>query len=121
MQKSHLLQFDCQSCKAPVRFSIFELEGKNSVICCTECNKKYAFVDDTLKRQLRKFEALCRQLIDSEEILSQTSVGIDVGDTHVKVPYKLLLTRFNSTLDLMIGDQPCSISFRIEPIKDLNA
>ncbi|MBA3957622.1 MAG: hypothetical protein H0X51_04400 [Parachlamydiaceae bacterium] len=119
MQPRHLLQFECLSCQQPVRFSVFELEKLNDCVKCTSCHKKYAFQDETLRRQLRKFEALCRQIVDSEEILSHTAVGIDIGEHHVKVPYKLLLTRLNSMLDLTIGDQKVSIVFRIEPLQDL--
>lgn len=119
MQKRHQLQFSCLSCEQPISFSVFELDRPDSMIHCAECGKKYALQDETLKRQLRKFEALCRQLLDSEEILSHTAVGIDVGEHKVKVPYKLLLTRLNSTLDLMIGDQPISFAFRVEPLRDL--
>jgi hypothetical protein len=118
MQKGHLLQFDCQSCKHPIRFSIFDLDSSDAPIICTNCNKKYALNDETLKRQLRKFEALCRQIQESEEILGSASIGIDVGEHHVKVPYKVLLTRLNSSLDLVIGGQPVSIIFRIEPQQD---
>ncbi len=119
MQKKHNLQFGCQGCKNPVCFSIFELDNPSSQVVCSQCKKKYAFSDETLKRQLKKFEALCRQLVDSEEILSNTAVGIDIGEHQVKVPYKILLTRLSSTLDLIIGDQPVTISFRIEPLRDL--
>lgn len=118
MKQKYLLQFNCQGCQHPVGFSIFEID-QNKIIQCLECEKKYAFSDENLKRQLKKFEALCRQLVDSEEILSETSVGVDVGERHIKIPYKLLLTRLSSTLDLRIGNQPLSISFRIEPLKDL--
>lgn len=121
MQKNRdKLQFCCLACQTPVSFSIFELDGENAMIQCSKCSKKYAFQDETLKRQLKKFEALCRQLIDSEEILSNTCVGIDVGDHHVKVPYRLLVTRLSSTLDLTIGGQKVSIAFRVEPFKDFS-
>lgn len=119
MQKKRNLQFNCQSCKEPVPFSVFELDDKAGALQCSHCNKKYVFSDEILKRQVKKFEALCRQLIESEEILANTAVGIDVGEHHVKVPYRILLTRLSSTLDLMVGSQPVSISFRIEPIRDL--
>lgn len=115
MQKGHKLQFNCKSCDELVRFSLFD----NSPIVCTHCDKKYLFEDEVLLRQLKKFEALCRQVVDSEEILGNASIGIDMGDQRVKIPYKLLLTRLNSSLDLMIGDQPLSITFRLEPIHDL--
>lgn len=119
MQKKSILQFNCQGCHHPIKFSVFDLDDENALCCCSQCNKKYVFNDEVLKRQLKKFEALCRQIADSEEILANTAVGIDVGEHHVKVPYKLLLTRLNSTLDLLIGDQPLSISFRLEPLRDL--
>lgn len=119
MQKGHVLQFNCHGCQQPVKFSVFDLDGHEGRISCSHCEKKYALKDESLKRQIKKFEALCCQLIESEEILSNTAVGIDVGEHHVKIPYKLLLTRLSSHLDLMIGNQPMSISFRIEPLKDL--
>ena len=119
MQKGYILEFDCQSCKKPVHFSLFELERKGLEVRCEGCSQQYEFGDDTLKRQLKKFSSLCRQLIDCEEILSNTSVGIDIGEHHVKVPYKILLTRLNPVLDLIIGEHPISIRFRIEPLKDV--
>jgi len=72
-----------------------------------------------LKRQLGQFEALCRQIHASQEILSTTAVGIDLGEHHVKIPYKILLTRLTSSLELTMGDEQISIAFRMEPIKDL--
>lgn len=119
MQKGHQLQFDCTSCRAPVSFSIFSLDKKNNALECPHCGKRYKIEDETLKRQLKKFEALCKQIVDSQEILGQACVGIDIGEHHVKIPYKLLLTRLNSSIDLIIEDQPISISFRLEPSVDL--
>lgn len=119
MQKGHQLEFSCQSCQNPVAFSIFELEKKEGEISCPECSLIYDFSDETLRRQLKKFESLCKQIQQSEEILSNTSIGVTIGDREVKIPFKLLLTRLNSTLDLMVGDKPLSIIFRIEPAKDI--
>lgn len=121
MPSKDTLQFDCQGCKKPVQFSIFDLDANRGLICCGHCKKKYELSDPVLSRQLKKFESLCRQLIDCEEILGNTAVGINVGEHHVKIPFRLLLTRLGSKLDLMIGNQPLSISFRIEPVKDLSA
>lgn len=121
MQKGHTLQFKCLSCESPVTFSVFDLDSQASHVNCHSCEKKYAFTDAALIRQLKKFEALCRQIQDSEEILGLASVGVDVGDHHVKVPYKLLLTRLSSSLDLNMGGQTVSIFFRIEPARDTPA
>ena len=120
MQKGHHLEFECLDCKESVHFSIFELDIPDSPVVCSNCKKQYLLEDDTLRRQLRKFEALCKQIVDCEEILGNTSIGINVGNQHVKIPYKLLLTRLNSSLDLTIGDQKISITFRMEPSLDLN-
>lgn len=119
MQKGHQLEFACISCQTPVTFSIFELDKRENAVVCSACGKEYHLEDETLRRQLKKFEALCRQLLESEEILADTAVGINVGDQSVKVPFRLLLTRFNSSINLMIGDHPLSITFRLEPSKDL--
>ena len=118
MQRGHTLEFECHQCEHPVSFSIFHIE-KHSDITCPHCAKLYRFEDESLKRQLKKFEALCRQIHDSEEILSQTAVGIDVGNQKVKIPFKLLLTRLSSCLDLCIGGKASTISFRFEPLNDV--
>lgn len=119
MQKGHSLQFDCISCNHPIHFSIFQLENSKAPLCCHFCEKQYFLEDSTLCRQLKKFEALCRQIVESEEILGTASIGIDIEEHQVKIPYKLLLTRFNSCIELMIGDQPITIVFRLEPAIDL--
>lgn len=119
MQKGHVLQFECQTCQHPVCFSVFELEQKEGEVCCSHCGLIYDFSHEGLRRQLRKFENLCRQIQMSEEILANTAVGIYVGDREIKIPYKILLTRLNSTLQLQVGDRPLTITFRIEPTLDL--
>lgn len=117
MQMGNTLQFDCLQCGGNLRFSIFDLDHQKP-LRCEGCGKKYVFTDPTLIRQIKKFEALCRQIHDSEEILGSACVGVDVGEHHVKVPYKLLLTRLSSHLDLNMEGHKVSITFRIEPIKD---
>lgn len=112
------LEFECQKCKAPIQFSVFALD-QNPKLECNECQASYHLDDETLLRQLKKFDALCRQIHDSQEILSMASIGVDVGKTQVKIPFKLLLTRLSSCLDLTIGGKPCLISFRFEPLNDL--
>lgn len=118
MQKGHHLEFECQNCKEPVKFSIFSLD-KNPKLECSNCQSAYQLNDEVLLRQLKKFDALCSQIHDSQEILGQAAIGVDVGDKQVKIPFKLLLTRLSSCLDLSIGGKPCTISFRFEPLQDL--
>lgn len=119
MQKGHLLQFKCQKCTHLVNFSIFELENGHEHVVCEECGLIYDFSDESLRRQLSKFEKLCLQIQQSEEILSNSSIGIYLGDREIKIPYKILLSRLNSTLDLKMGEHTLKIVFRIEPKLDL--
>jgi hypothetical protein len=109
-------QLDCKGCKQAISFSLMDLEA-TTLLACRDCGKKYAFTDDTLRRQLKKFASLCRQIRDSEEILSSSAVAVAVGKEEVKVPFKLLLSRLRSTLDLQVGGEHLCISFRVEPTK----
>lgn len=113
--KQGTFQLDCLSCKAPVVFSILDLEGPSHVVSCPECSKKYALGEESLKRQLTKFAALCLQIQDSQEILGDANVAVDVGSQTVQIPFKLLLTRLKSVLNLKVGTQTLSITFRVQP------
>jgi transcription elongation factor Elf1 len=108
-------ELDCLSCKAPVVFSILDLDAASHIVSCKSCNKKYAFGEDPLKRQLQKFAALCHQIQDSQEILGDANVAVDVGSQTVQVPFKLLLTRLKSVLNLKVGTNNLCITFRVHP------
>jgi NAD-dependent SIR2 family protein deacetylase len=112
MAHKGLFQIDCKGCSNPVQFSTADLE---SVVSCTECGKKYGFSDEKLKRQLVKFADLCSQIKESEEILGTAGVAVSVGNEEVKIPFKLLLCRLKSTLDLQIGTERCLVTFRSYP------
>ena len=108
-------QLACVNCSAELHFSLFDLEHGKDMVLCSQCGKRYSFADETLKRQLLKFAALCRQIRESEEILSSAAIAVDVDEHTVKIPFKLLLSRLKSTLDIQIGDERLILSFRIEP------
>lgn len=119
MKRGKSLEFPCQKCGHDVPFSLFELD-QTGAVHCAECGQPYLFNDPTLIRQMKEFEALCRQIHQSQSILGNASIGIDMGKEQVKIPFKLLLTRLKSSLDLKIGNNPFTISFRFEPLNDLN-
>lgn len=119
MQKGLSLSFPCRSCRAPLCFSVLQLNKNEGCLQCASCQAAYAFADETLRRHIGKFEALCRQIADSEEILSHTSVGVHIGGREVKIPYRILLTRLTSKLDLIVEGEVLTIDFRLEPCKDL--
>lgn len=118
MQKGSQLTFPCLACQNQVAFSLWQLHKEEEEVTCPHCAALYAFNDPHLQRQLQKFEALCRQLVESEEILADTSVGVMLHGQQVLVPYRILLTRFHSTLQLRMGDVTVPITFRLEPGQD---
>jgi len=116
----HRLQFQCQQCEHQIVFSVLDHQSFCGDLACLCCGQHYRFDDATLLRQLRQFEALCRQIHASQEILGKTAIAMDVGTHHVKVPFNLLLTRLSSVLELSINGKKTEIHFRIEPVKDIS-
>ena len=96
----------------PIEFNLLDLD---KVVSCPKCNQKYALGDKSLKRQLKKFQALCLQIKDSEEILGNAEICVEVGKDKVQIPFKLLLTRLKSTLNLQMADKKLAVTFRTEP------
>jgi DNA-directed RNA polymerase subunit RPC12/RpoP len=119
MHLGHQLEFLCIECKEPLFFSALDSEVTGSPIKCENCKKAYAFDDATIMKDLRDFEALCQQIHESRGILGNTHIAVKVEDKEVKIPFKLLLTRLSSTMDLDIGGKKVSIKFRLEPSKEL--
>jgi len=117
LQIGENLEFSCikDGCNNTVRFSIFDI-SKNYTVSCSECSNEYKFTAGLLQK-LAKFESLCRAITDSEDILSNTNVSIDVGGHSVKIPFRLLLTRLNTQLDLDINGKQIEIKFRLMPLQ----
>jgi len=107
-------ELSCISCKNNVCFTFKDL-SELGVISCSECGKKYGFGEENLRRQLKKFATLCLNIQESEEILGNSGVALTVGADEVVIPFKILLTRLKSTLDLNLDGQRCHVCFRIEP------
>lgn len=118
MQKGDRLQFTCEACEEPILFSVLNSSSLEKVVECAHCSKKYAF-DKAFLLHLNKFESLCRQIHESQEILGHSAIAIDVGEHHVKVPFNILLTRLSSTIELDMNGKKRTISFRVEPLHDI--
>ncbi len=119
MEVGHRLQFQCHQCDSPILFSVLEKKNFHAGVVCPCCRQKYAFDDDTLQNHLKKFEALCRQLHASNDILGKTAIAIDVGSHHVKVPFNILLTRLSTVIELTVNGKTSQIAFRVEPLIDV--
>ncbi len=121
MQLGSELEFHCveENCDELVHFSVLETAGKNT-IKCGKCNRVYTFGQELLQK-LQLFEKLLRTLHESESILSTTNVVVDVHGKSVRIPFRLLLTRLNTELNLQIAGKEVHISFRIRPLNAVQA
>lgn len=112
------IEFQCvkDNCKAMIAFSVQEIE-RSKRIRCSSCRNEYSFNEELIAK-IQKFENLITAVKNAEDILGGTNVSIDVDGHSVKVPYRLLLTRLNTSLTLRIGNEELSFHFRVEPLKD---
>lgn len=116
MEGVNSLQFACSECCTPLKFSALDVKRLHEPLTCHGCGNRYVLSDKRLQRQLHQFEALCRQVRESEEILSSSCVRLTVDGQEVKVPFRQLLTRFTCSLDLDVGGKPLSVAFEVEPM-----
>jgi hypothetical protein len=119
VQVGNNLEFRCikDGCGELVKFSVFDI-SKNHKIRCTACEKEYAFGQELVSK-LDKFEKLCRAVNEAEDILSDTNVAINVYSHEVQIPFRLLLSRLNTQLNLNVGGKDIQIRFRVSPLKDM--
>ena len=119
MQVGNNLEFRCikDGCGELVKFSVFDVSKSHSIRCAA-CEKEYTLGEDLVDK-LRKFEKLCRAVNEAEDILSDTNVAINVYSHEVQIPFRLLLTRLNTQLNLTAGGKEIQIRFRVSPLKDM--
>ena len=127
MQLGSMLQFNCVSegCNHAIKFAILDVKGDQRLTCAA-CGQSY-FFNKELVCALAKFDRLCRAIHESEGILSNTNVAVNVAGHEVKIPFRLLLTRLNTSLTIRIPQEingkivehPIDIQFRLEPLTDI--
>lgn len=116
MNEGSSLEFKCTECQFPVSFSVVGEDNPSKSLVCKKCEKKY-LLGPQIVAQLKKFEALCKQIQASKDIFGQAAIAVDVGPHQVKIPFQLLLTRLSSVLELNIGGEKASISFRVDTME----
>lgn len=111
------IQIHCTHCNTLVAIPYRPQAKLPWIARCSGCNKQFGIESGTIARQIKLFVNLCQQLKASEEILANAAIAVTVGSTEVKVPFRLLLTRLKSTLELDIDGKKVSVSSRTEPLK----
>ena len=118
MEKAGKIEFKCieKDCEGIISLSILDIED-GSKVQCPDCDNEYTFNKDLIEK-IKKFVNLIYTVRDSEDILGNTHIAIDVKGNSVHIPYRLLLTRLNTLLSLKIGEKTISFKFRVEPLKE---
>ena len=127
MQLGSVLEFHCvaKGCRHAIKFAILDVKDDQRLMCAA-CGQSY-FFNKELVCALATFDKLCRAIHESEGILSDTNVAVNVAGHEVKIPFRLLLTRLNTSLTIRIPQEingktvehPIDIQFRLQPLTDI--
>ena len=107
--KGFSIDMHCTQCESLVSIPYRAMAKLPWSTRCPGCGKRYGIESSTIAEQIKLFVGLCQQLKASEEILANAAIAITVGSTEVKIPFRLLLTRLKSTLDLVVDGKRISI------------
>jgi transcription elongation factor Elf1 len=110
----HCIQEDCSN---TVAFSVGRLAGDATVLC-KSCGCEYKFQAELVDK-FQRFAALLKAVQNTQDILGDINVGIQVEGHSVKIPYRLLLTRLNTMITLQMGGQKVDFHVRVHPLADL--
>ncbi len=113
------LDFVCveTDCGGVVKFNLAEISDPDFQVVCPKCHRAYAF-DEALRGKLEKMVTLMTAIRDSQDILGDSAVSVNVAGGEVRVPYALLLTRLNTVITLDFGGKKVDFCFRAEPMAE---
>jgi len=114
-----LIDFLCleEDCRTPIQFNLMGLTESKGHLSCTECHRGYQF-DPAFLDKLQRFRNLILAVRDAEDLLGDVNVGVTTPGGEEKIPYRLLLTRLNTTISLDVGGRKVDFLFRVEPLND---
>ena len=115
MKGQFTIDFPCQSCTHIIDFQLKKASEK--VIVCQKCFKSYEF-DKQFSEKLLKMMKLLTVIRESKDLFSDSFISINDKDTNIEIPYKILLTRFNSVIKLKINQQTIPFKFRFQPTEN---
>ena len=120
MSQSHSnsarLDFCCQSqdCSGVVKFDLAEITDPDFQAICPECHRAYA-LDETMRSKLQRMLELIVAIRNSEDILGDSVVSVNVAGGEVRIPYALLLSRLNTIITLEINGAKTDFHLWVEP------
>lgn len=110
------IDFCCfaEGCTGVVEFDLREVACKDFQAVCPVCGRSYA-LDAVLRDKLERMMKLIEALRNSEDLLGDSAVSVNVAGGEVRVPYALLLTRLNTLITLDLGGTPTDFHLWVEP------
>ncbi|MDD3886944.1 MAG: hypothetical protein PHI35_08725 [Victivallaceae bacterium] len=110
------IDFPCleDGCDGIVKFNLSDVSSRNFQAVCPKCHKTYQ-LDGALRDKLGRMLELILAIRNSEDILGDSNVSVNVAGGEVKIPYALLLTRLNTLITLSVGDRKVDFHLWIEP------
>ena len=110
------LDFCCQSqdCSGVVKFDLADVTDPDFQAVCPECHRAYA-LDETMRSKLQRMLELVIAIRNSEDILGDSVVSVNVAGGEVRIPYALLLSRLNTIITLEINGTKTDFHLGVEP------
>ena len=102
------------NCAGVVKFDLNDIADADFQAVCPVCHRAYA-LDDVLRDKLCRMMKLISAIRDSEDILGDSVVSVNVAGGEVRIPYALLLTRLNTLISLEIAGQKTDFHLWVEP------
>ena len=112
-----MIDFNCleADCDHTIEFNLMGLKANNGLVSCPHCHSQYELKDESFIGKLEKLRNLLLAVRDAEEILGDVNVGVTTMSGQTKIPYRILLTRLNTTITLELEGQKVDFAFRVEP------
>ena len=110
------LDFHClsQDCSGVVQFNLADIADVDFQAVCPVCHRAYA-LEGTLRDKLCRMMELIAAIRNSEDILGDSVVSVNVAGGEVRIPYALLLTRLNTLISLELAGKKTDFHLWIEP------
>ena len=112
-----VVDFVCldSDCNGVVQFNVMELENSKGRVSCPSCHRGYKF-DKAFRSKLQRLRTLIFAVREAEDILGDVNVAVTTPTGEVKIPYRLLLTRLNTSITLDMAGEQVDFNFRVEPL-----
>ena len=110
------LDFRClaDDCEGVVKFNLADIAETEFQVVCPVCHRAYE-LDETLRGKLERMLDLIVAIRNSEDILGDSVVSVNVAGGSVRVPYALLLTRLNTLISLEVAGKKTDFHLWVEP------